>query len=1004
VVLGAMPPEVRVVAYFLSRREADADSDHFLAAVVPQLAYLLDEDPPEPGLHAFRALWERATVWAARHDRHLLLVVDALDEDLQPPGTPSVAALLPTLVGGTAHVLVTSRPHPDLPADLPVDHPLRGVPPTPLRQSAQARAVEQRARQEIEELLRGNDPQADLAVEVLGLLAAASGPLAVDDLAALTGQRSRTIRRFVTERAARSLQPVGSQEQRRYQFAHAALLDNCATGEDTGEPEFQDRIHQWAQKWQAQGWPLDTTPRYLLDSYPSVLAAHDRAQFRHLVTDVGWQDTTVQSVGVDAVLPHMRNAQFIDEAGRSIADTLIVAQAHNLRPPLPVGRPGYVVGQLVLQAQLNRDTVTERRGRDRLDQLAQKVPFPVWARRTNPALAYELGSHPGGVSALTVLPNGQVVTVGGAHGSLLLWDPTLPGSHPRKLGEHGRFVSAMTSTPHGTIVTATAGGRMFQWSRQSNGAPDFELSTDAGPVAHLIVLPDGRLVSATREAGPLLVWDLASPERDPLRLRHHNDAVDAMIALPDGRVVTGSGPDGRLDIWEPDTGRLNGPPLRLGTHGDRLCGMSLLREGLLATCGRHEGRVLLWEPSRPGTMPFELGRHDAGLDTVHAMAALSPSDLVTAAGPEGRLFVWKCHGMAKRGSEISWEMMPTDDGPLRFGVHGEAVHQLSAAPRDRLITAGGRDGRLLGWDAAFPFYSRRTFDEPVDALTTLPDGRLVSASRWEGDLVVWDPAVIVGQSTKLGGTGNHVDALAALPDGRVVTQSAAASAALKELLVWDPARPNEEPRNIGFVGTHATPMAVLPIGHIVTAGGRLGLAVWDPDRPGSDPAIVAGPVEPIDHLLPVHARHVITASGDHGQLLLWDLTAQGGPLELGRLGRRIKTLLALTPTTFLTVGVGPGDLYVWDLTEPFPHPTRLGRHGRDITAVSLSDGRFVTAGDSEHVRIWEQDGRSSVLCASGPIRAVATSRAPGGHHVFLAGELGGLSTWWVPAGWSDPPR
>ena len=41
-----LPDEVDVVCYFLSRRAADAASARFLAAVVPQLAYLCEVDPP----------------------------------------------------------------------------------------------------------------------------------------------------------------------------------------------------------------------------------------------------------------------------------------------------------------------------------------------------------------------------------------------------------------------------------------------------------------------------------------------------------------------------------------------------------------------------------------------------------------------------------------------------------------------------------------------------------------------------------------------------------------------------------------------------------------------------------------------------------------------------------------------------------------------------------------------------------------------------------------------
>jgi WD40 repeat protein len=487
-------------------------------------------------------------------------------------------------------------------------------------------------------------------------------------------------------------------------------------------------------------------------------------------------------------------------------------------------------------------------------------------------------------------------------------------------------------------------------------------------------------------------------------LRHYNDSVDAMICLPDGRVLTASGLEGRLDVWEPHASQLGERPVRLGAHGDRISGMALLRDGILATVGKRAGRVLLWEPTQPGTAPVELGRHSDDIDSVHAVAAMTPTDLVTAAGPEGRLLVWKLDSMSPRMSPRGWEInseaMRLEHEPVRFGIHGEAVQQLLAVSHDRLITVGRDGGRLLGWDADFVLRSHRDYDEPIDALATLPDGRLVSASRWAGDLLVWDPADRGRQATKLGSTGNNVEALAVLPNGHVVTESVARAGALKELLIWDSASPEEPPQNLGFVGTHAVPLAVLPTGYAATAGGRLGLAVWDPDCPGSSPAVVAELAVPVDHLLPVSARHVITASGDDGQLLLWDLTAVNRSFELGRLGRKVKILLALTETTLLTVGVGPGDLYLWDLTEPFPHPTHLGRHGRDVTAVPLDEGRFVTAGDSDHVRIWEHDGRSTVLCATGPIRALATAPAADGHHVFLASELGGLSAWWVPARWT----
>lgn len=102
-VTAGRPQSVDVVAYFMSRREADADSNRFLAAVVPQLAYLVDQDPPIPDLHQFRTLWDRATERSTAANRHLFLVVDGLDEDLHPSGLPSVAGLLPSHMGPNAH-------------------------------------------------------------------------------------------------------------------------------------------------------------------------------------------------------------------------------------------------------------------------------------------------------------------------------------------------------------------------------------------------------------------------------------------------------------------------------------------------------------------------------------------------------------------------------------------------------------------------------------------------------------------------------------------------------------------------------------------------------------------------------------------------------------------------------------------------------------------------------------------------------------------------------------
>ena len=162
------------MAYFLSRTGGDADRDRLVAAVVPQLAYLLDEEAPaSPDEYALAELWERARQQAVRRGRQLLLVVDGLDENLRPGGH-SVAGWSPP-PGPGARVLVASRPHPELPTDVPVGHPLRATCSVGLPPFKGAQELADLARQEIDALTHGAD--SDLAGEVLAAVTAAAGPL-----------------------------------------------------------------------------------------------------------------------------------------------------------------------------------------------------------------------------------------------------------------------------------------------------------------------------------------------------------------------------------------------------------------------------------------------------------------------------------------------------------------------------------------------------------------------------------------------------------------------------------------------------------------------------------------------------------------------------------------------------------------------------------------------------------------------------------------------------------
>jgi Trypsin-like peptidase domain/WD domain, G-beta repeat len=566
-----LPDEVDVVCYFLSRRASDASSERFLAAVVPQLAYLCGIDPPATTRDEFLRLWRKAVEQAVRQRRHLLLAVDGLDEDLLPPGSPSVASLLPRLVGEQAHVLVTSRPRPELPRDVEGGHPLKHVEPATLPPFEGAEGLAELARQEFYDLTHG--VEAGLAVDLLGLLTAAAGPLTVADLLALlsddtgaTGATARQVKGFVAERAARILEPVGPAGEARWQFAHGSLLeyaqdpngDFAEDTEDLRDRKYRQRIHRWAQHWREAGWTTKAdggVPRYLLDEYPATLA-DDPTRLAALVSDVGWVDAALQSTGVDRVLADLRSAATADQATATVAAILatVSSQARYLRPSLLVTQPGYALRQLCLQAaELGEDRLASDL-RARLQSQPDPGLIPIWTtRRASRALLAELGRHDGPVTAVAVLPDGRVVS-GGFDRRVLVWDPARPGSGPVKLGgHHGWVTTAVAALSDGRVVSGGNNGRVLVWDPARPKAGPVELGGHDGWVGAVVVLSDGRVVSGGDDRR-VLVWDSARPGSRPVELGGHDGPVNAVAVLPDGRLVSG-GVDRRVLIWNATTQR-----------------------------------------------------------------------------------------------------------------------------------------------------------------------------------------------------------------------------------------------------------------------------------------------------------------------------------------------------------------------------------------------------------------------------------------------------------------
>ena len=1005
----ALPPEVDCVAYFLRRPTGDADRERFLIAVVPQLAWLLGEDPPSTlDEYVFWQLWERAGQRAADEGRQLLLVVDGLDEDLRPGGY-SVAGWLPgRLPGLPARVLVASRLSPRLPVDVDPAHPLAAVAPDQLYRladSPHAARLRELAGQEITRLLRRASD--DLALDVLGLLTAARGPLSDADLAALTGTRTLKVRGVLEGEAARTLQQIGPADAPRYTFAHETLLARCQE-QGVGDPGHARRIDQWVATWRDRGWPATRdgtqgTPLYLLDRYPQTLY-DDLPRLADLVGDAGWVTAAIQALGVDAVLAELKTAVAAAPSEPRLAamHAVVQRQAHHLRGREAADDPGFVPRQLCLQAAELGETLLAADCQAR--QLACDDPGPVlqWTtRRASPALLFELGRDEGAVGAVAVLPDGRVVTGGfDDDGRVLVWDPAEPGAGPAELGRHEGGVGAVAVLPDGRVVTGgRGGGRVLVWDPAKPGAGPAELGRHEGGVGAVAVLPDGRVVTGGRGGGRVLVWDPAEPGAGPVELGRDNYGMGAAAVLPDGRVAGAGG--GRVLVWDP-AGPGTGPAelgggeisraIELGHDIVTVWAVAVLPDGRVVT-GDEEGRVLVWDPAEPGAGPAELGRHEGA---VRAVAVLPDGRVVTGGFDDG-------------GRVLVWDPAEPGAGPAELGRHEGGVGAVAVLPDRRVVTGGG-DGRVLVWD---PGAAQRGPAEPgrhdivtVWAVAVLPDGRVVTGGDGlddDGRVLVWDPGAAQRGPVELGRHEGGVETVAVLPDGRVVTGGDGG-----RVLVWDPAEPGTGPAELGRHGRAVRAVAVLPDGRVVTGGAATArcddgrVLVWDPAEPGTGPAELGRDEVGVGAVAVLPDGRVVTGGNDDlgsgGRVLVWDPgAAQRGPVELGRHEGGVEAVAVLPDGRVVTGGFG-GRVLVWDPAEPGTGPAELGRDEVGVGAVAvLPDGRVVTGGDGDRVRLRNVQGSSPGTLLACSAYALAASLSPSGARLFIGHALGGISCWEIPS-------
>ncbi|HEX8864019.1 MAG TPA: hypothetical protein VF821_00045 [Lentzea sp.] len=291
------PSDVRIISFFVTARLAgQSDRTAFLDSTLEQLATLLERLVPAANREAhFHGMLTEAAARCAAEGSRLVLLVDGLDEDRGVTGADfhSIAALLPTDPPHGSRVIVSGRPHPPVPDDVPPEHPLRdpGIVRV-LETSERAQVVALDMRRELDRLLTGSSVDRDL----VGLLVASGGGLTASDLSELVADDDWPqwrIEEHLAGVAGRSFLPL-AHPSGAYLLGHEELSTTAATRiGDHHLTDYRTRLHAWADTYRDRGWPAET-PAYLLHAYHRVV---DNERLITLVSDAARHRRMAEAFG-----------------------------------------------------------------------------------------------------------------------------------------------------------------------------------------------------------------------------------------------------------------------------------------------------------------------------------------------------------------------------------------------------------------------------------------------------------------------------------------------------------------------------------------------------------------------------------------------------------------------------------------------------------------------------------------------------------------------------------